>query len=278
MRCRLIGCLLLLFWKSVVLQAQNILPLSVGITVGAANYSGDLSYRAIELKQTKPALGATGMVGFNRFLWLRLSGIWFTLSASDADADDPIRNARNLSFRSRIWEGSAQVVVTLPLSRQVAPYLCGGVAVFGFNPKAKYQGEWVALQPLGTEGQGLGPAQMRTYRRSSWALPAGAGLRLKSGKHLEFFLEAAYRKTFTDYIDDVSGNYYSQTELLQKRAELAAALANRSAEVIGENNLFPAGSVRGNPKYNDGYYLLTFTAAWQLGSSESSRIERCYGF
>jgi len=278
MSCRFFGFLVLLLFASGVLQAQNTVPLSVGITVGAANYSGDLSYHAVELKQTKPALGVAGMVGFNRFLWLRLSGMWFTLSASDADAGDPVRNARNLSFRSRIWEGSAQVVFTVPLGRHFAPYLCGGVAVFGFNPKAKYQGEWVALQPLGTEGQGLGPAQMRTYRRSSWALPAGAGLRVKSGKHLEFFVEATYRKTFTDYIDDVSGNYYSQTELLQKRGELAAALANRSAEVIGENNLFPAGSVRGNPKYNDGYYLLTLTAAWQLGSSQSSRMERCYGF
>ena len=35
------------------------------------------------------------------------------------------------------------------------PYVTGGAAVFTFNPKAEYNGEWVALQPLGTEGQGL---------------------------------------------------------------------------------------------------------------------------
>lgn len=261
-----------------VMQAQNSYPLSIGLTVGAANYSGDLSYRPLELKQTKPAVGVTGMLGFNRFLWLRLSGMWFTLSATDADAADPIRNARNLSFRSRVWLGSAQALVTIPISRQLAPYLCGGVAVFRFNPKAKYQGQWIALQPLGTEGQGLGPAQMRKYSRSSWAIPFGAGLRLLSGEHLEYFAEATYGKTFTDFLDDVSGNYYSQTELLEKRGELSAALADRSAEVVGENNLFITGSARGNPKYSDGYFLLTLTAVWHIGNTGSSRYEKCYGF
>ncbi len=276
---RLLVCYLLLVVSATLPAQTNDYPYHIGLIAGAAHYSGDLTDRPLVPEQIRPALGITGGMMLNRFIGIRATGMWFTLSAADSHSEDPIRNARNLSFRSRIWEGSVQVVVMAAFGKQIiTPYLCGGVAAFRFNPKAKYNGEWVALQPLGTEGQGLHPLQMRKYKLSSWGLPIGLGCRYRLTKQLALFAEAAYRKTFTDYIDDVSTNYYSKTELIEKRGEVAAALSDRSSEVIGENNLFSAGSVRGNPNYNDGYFLLTFTAAWSLGNSQSSGLERCYKF
>jgi hypothetical protein len=34
-------------------------------------------------------------------------------------------------------------------------YLSMGAIFFKFNPKGKYLNEWLELQPIGTEGQGL---------------------------------------------------------------------------------------------------------------------------
>ncbi|HRK27785.1 MAG TPA: DUF6089 family protein [Chitinophagales bacterium] len=272
-----LGCL----FFGVAFGQQANFVYSVGIMAGIAQYSGDLSESPLQLPNLRPALGISAQARLTTWLGLRASGSWLTLTASDAHASDAIRQSRNLSFRSRIWEGSVQALLFAPLGRQViTPYLCGGVAVFRFNPRAYYQNQWVALQPLSTEGQGLTPFNMRRYRLSSWALPVGAGLACNLTKNLTLYAEAVYRRTFTDYIDDVSTTYFDPETLLQQRGATAAALANRSAEVIGENNLFPPGSVRGNPKYKDAYFLLTFTALWQLNSPASggSKFERCYAF
>ncbi len=89
------------------------------------------------------------------------------------------------------------------------PYLFGGVAVMHHNPKGENaSGNIVNLQPLRTEGQSSG------YALTQFVIPFGAGARYKLNKAFDIGLELGFRKTFTDYFDDVSGNYVANRSVL----------------------------------------------------------------
>ena len=62
-------------------------------------------------------------------------------------------------------------------------------------------------------------------------------------------MEVSYVKTFSDYIDDVSTNYISTSQL---SSQMAIDLADRS----NGNTGFVPGSQRGDSKQNDAYYHL----------------------
>jgi hypothetical protein len=83
---------------------------------------------------------------------------------------------------------------------------------------------------------------------------------IRAGKNedMRLGLEFGYRKTFTDYIDDVSTSYVDQTSLLNARGQTAVDLAWRCDEKSGGS--YPAaGTVRGNSKNKDGYYYVALT-------------------
>ena len=74
-------------------------------------------------------------------------------------------------------------------------------------------------------------------------------------------MEFSARKLFTDYIDDVSGNYADVRDIRGQRGELAAALADRSVEPkIGLE-----GRQRGNGKNNDTFMLLNVGLMYYFG-------------
>ena len=111
------------------------------------------------------------------------------------------------------------------------PFIFGGVSVFKFNPKTEYFGNIYELQPLGTEGQGTTAYPDRTpYKLTSWAIPFGAGIKLSLTKTVSIGLEWSFHKTFTDYLDDVSGQYADWALIRAESGPLAAALSNRMHE------------------------------------------------
>ena len=77
-------------------------------------------------------------------------------------------------------------------------YFFGGLAAFYNNPKAQLDGQWIALQPLNTENLD------KKYSRIQMALPVGFGFYYTFSRIHRFGLNAAWRFTFTDYIDDAS--------------------------------------------------------------------------
>ena len=75
-----------------------------------------------------------------------------------------------------------------------------GVAGYTGNPKGLDNNDnYVALQPLRTEGV--------DYNRGGIAIPFGLGARYKLNKSFDLGFEIGFRKTFNDYLDDVSTNY-----------------------------------------------------------------------
>lgn len=255
---------------------------SAGAMLGASNYNGDLSPAAWTLSETKPAFSVLGLLEANRFLSIRAGLTYTVLSGNDDNARSEALQMRNLHFKSPLWEGSIQVLIDfLGNKGRFVPYILGGVALFHFSPKAEYNGDWYDLQPLGTEGQGISTQQPRLYRLSGLAIPVGAGLRYRLNTQWAVGFEATYRRTFSDYIDDVSGYYYDNDALRNYRSELSAQLADRLGEYANNPDLhFTTNEQRGNPKTKDAYFLTGFTVYYSFGSMGKGGRERynCYDF
>ncbi|MBP6386346.1 MAG: hypothetical protein KA313_00425 [Pseudarcicella sp.] len=151
---------------------------------------------------------------------------------------------RNLHFRNDVKELSLVGVyefVPLPKNNQkraaFRPYIFGGLAVFSHSPKAKgvdsvgTQSKWIDLQPLATEGQGQPGYAPKVYSSINLAIPVGIGAKIKINNEFDFGIELGMRYTFSDYLDDVSGNYADISSLLStNQSGLSVAMANRSNE------------------------------------------------
>ncbi|GAB3823103.1 DUF6089 family protein [Pontibacter rugosus] len=251
---------------------------SVGVNVGAMNYFGDIvpepDFTSFRFKSTRPSVGLTytyrytprisGRAAFN---WGRVTGD-DALSASESEAENAGRYGRNLSFRNDIKEISVVGIVDLFENRSsfqrrpdFVPYAFAGVAVMHHNPKAYYDSStrrglssanniptgWYELQPLGTEGQyAEGDNYPEPYKRVQFVIPFGFGVRYKVDRYWDLALEVGWRKTFTDYIDDVSTTYASKANILAGGGEnptAAAILSDRSVEVLpGQAIADPSGT------------------------------------
>lgn len=209
--------------------------------------------------------------------WAVRGNLFFgRLSADDGLSSNLYRKGRNLSFRSNITDASLQIEYSLfnynirGLSRKLYRrrfnkrhniYLFTGISMFKFNPKAEFNGEWHDLQALSTEGQGL-EGGAKPYKLYSFSIPMGAGYKFLVSKNISIGIEVTFRKTFTDYIDDVSGSYYDNDLLRQQQGNLAADLADRNLYKEGQNR--PAGEARGNPNSNDNFAFILFTVNKRL--------------
>jgi len=216
------------------------------------------------------------VVGGEYYLTSRISAraelTYFNISGSDATANDD-RVERNLSFTSNNFEISTTGAFNLfPNGRRFYQrpgfniYGFAGIGIMYMNPKAEYQGDKVALQPLQTEGI--------KYSRFQPVIPYGLGARLKFGPFFNILIEGGYRKTFTDYLDDVSIKRYPDPAILS--SDQARALSDRRLERDPNYPISPGIGVRGNPDNDDGYFLLNVKVQYylpsQIGNSNKSRL------
>ncbi|MEZ4825277.1 MAG: DUF6089 family protein [Bacteroidia bacterium] len=236
----------------------------VGVAAGATNYLGDLD-DDLTFKFTKVGLGIDGSYRFNPFMSARLGFYRGYANATDASSNNLQRNRRNLSFRTPITEASFQVVFDfVPTDRNYAyrppytPYVFGGAAIFTYNPQAQLNGRWYDLQPMGTEGQFLPNPDGRypqPYALTQFAIPLGAGVRFAVSKNLDVELETGFRKTFTDYLDDVSG-LYPDLEELRAQNPTAALLSDRIDLATYPDGAAVVNGIRGDRTQTD-WYIFT---------------------
>jgi opacity protein-like surface antigen len=240
---------------------------------GAANYAGDLQSKSITLNQALFTVGAGISYEYSNKLMLR-AGIHFAqLNAQDKYQSNNLRRLRNLSFATNLWEvhTAAEFHFLGMQNRVFSPYVMGGVAVFNYNPYAYAPfaagGQKVFLRPLSTEGQGLTGTNKPTYSLTQIAIPFGVGVRMKLNDRIGVGAEFGYRKTFTDYIDDVSGTYVDRTILLTQRSPLAVQMAFRTPELPGHTtDSYPLpNTVRGGSA-KDNFYFMGFTISYRLSS------------
>lgn len=247
-------------------QKQRSVILVAG--TGTSTYLGELANPGDYL-DAKPNINIGLQYYLTSRINLRSEITWFTLEGSDAKSGSESRSPRNLSFKSNNIEFNVTGSISLFSNGNRyyrRPYFniygFGGLGFMYFNPKAEYQGQVYALQPLQTEGV--------DYKRSGFVLPFGLGARFKAGPNLNISIEGGYRITFTDYLDDVS-TVHKDVNLFTD--PIAASLSDRRPEI--SLPLAAPGYIRGNPDTNDGYFLLNVKAEyylpWDLGGQNSGR-------
>ena len=248
----------------------------IGLCGGVSFYMGDLNPKGV-FNGVRPAGGVLFRYNINPRFAVKATALFGSLHASDATTGD---RARNLSFHSPISEISAQVEINfLRLFNEkglnpFSPYLFAGIAVFSFNPQAEFNGNVYDLQPLGTEGQGLNMQDPVTkivydkerYGLTGFSIPFGLGMRVNFLKYYSVGLEWGFRKTFTDYIDDVSGKYVNRDFLIEYRSALIADLADRTTSMTpeGSPDYHKAGSARGNTENKDWYSFAVLSFSFKL--------------
>ncbi|MDB5196281.1 MAG: hypothetical protein JWP88_652 [Flaviaesturariibacter sp.] len=244
---------------------------SIGIFGGTSNYQGDLVGRAFVGRFTKAAIGPTISYAISERFSLRGGATWARISGDDRYNTKTYLQARNLNFESKLKELSLVGVYTFFNREDLrwSPYVFGGLALFHFNPYTHDSvGAIVNLKPLSTEGQGLTAyPDRKPYKLTQWAIPFGGGIKYALSDRFDIALEAGIRKTFTDYLDDVSKNYVDQADLLAERGQQAVDYAYRGDEVPGGNSNYPAkGAQRGASKGKDTYYFTGLHLTFHLGS------------
>jgi len=246
--------------------------LEAGLNAGVSNYRGDLSNNSVSLylKETNASAGIFASYHFNDIIALRIGGQFAIISGSDANAPSEEIRSRNLDFRSIIGEGHLAGEFYIPgyqpynLSRPLSPYLFVGIAGTYFNPQTDFEGETVSLQALGTEGQGM-PGFDPRYRKFAFSVPFGLGVKFAVTDKLNVGLELGLRRSFSDYLDDVSGSYVAYEQLLAGNGPLAAALGNRTGEYYGKEPVsVETGTPRGDQARGDWYYILGVTVSWNF--------------
>jgi hypothetical protein len=260
--------LLLISSLPLTLSAQNF---HFAARAGLANYQGDLQAKAVTLKGAK-FLGSFGAhYDLTEHITARTYISFATLAADDKNGTATMRQ-RNLNFNSNVfeWELSAQYNILSLNYNWYTPYLFAGIGVFNFKPYTFHTDTKSYLQPLGTEGQGL-PGGPKPYKLTQLNIPIGLGALYAINEDIRVGLELGYRKTFTDYIDDVSGEYYDEGALFAARGQTAVDLAYRGDEV-GAGPYPAAKTLRGSAKYKDGYYYAALTITVRSFIDQYKRI------
>lgn len=233
---------LLLLLSGGSLLAQNALQRSeVGLSFGGMNYLGDLNDQSM-LGRVNMAGGVSLRYCYDSRWSLALGGSYGHIEGGNPD----VIRRRNLSFRSSLIEGSLRAEfnffpygLVVSSQRRSTPYIFCGIGLFKFNPQAMVvdpatgETEWYDLQPLGTEGQGTAAyPERQKYQLIEVSMPFGFGYRWRLSPSMHLTVEYGWRKTWTDYLDDVSTTYVG-AELLNgtSAGSMAAVLADRSGEV-----------------------------------------------
>jgi hypothetical protein len=215
--------------------------------IGTSHYFGDLN-PSYDFGQAGLAAGAIIRYNLNRRLAIKIGGNYGNISGSDGFSEDIFQRNRNLSFRSKLYEGDASFEFNFlkyehgSKHNRFTPYIFAGVSLFSFNPEAEYQGQWYELQPLGTEGQFVG----EEYDLTQVALNYGFGLKFDLDFRWSVNLFVSTRRLFTDYLDDVSTTYADKQDLEEARLPIAIPLSDRSLNDSGQ-----FGNQRGNAQNND---------------------------
>lgn len=251
--------------------------------LGGANQIGTNGFKDLEWSLTRPALTAGLRYKLSPAFALHSHVTYGHVKGDDALTTEYFRNTRNLNFKSDIYELNVTFEASLLSHREgglyrlrgvkrssgfeMSAYAFAGIGVFHFNPKGEIGGEWYALQPLGTEGQGISPAR-EPYSRTQLCVPLGIGARYFFNRRWGVGIEMGIRKTFTDYIDDVSKTYYDNDAILQKNGPIAAALADKS--LLPNSEVTNVGQQRGDPRDNDAYLFAFFTLHYKLRTGRTN--------
>jgi len=246
----------------------------IGLFLGTGIFHGDVGYNSLKFgnidrlflnsnaKIKKDiAFGLIFRENLNNRMAMTIAIKKGVISAYDVNSEDLFIVQRNLDFKSNILELSSNFEFNFSNYRigskkfNKTLYVFTGISGFKFNPTGYYNGEWVELQPLGTEGQGsfLYPDREK-YKLFSIGIPIGIGYKFNIKTNFALNISWSWTLTRTDYIDDVSLDYVNPNIL----SEQAQNLANKS------NSIFPEGFQRGNSENMDKFGFFGISVVYKI--------------
>lgn len=275
---------LIIFASSISLSAQKLqtneklssqrwnFTLGLGMTqflsdLGGSKETGTHRLRDLDYQSSRYCFDL-GIEHFNKKNNLGISAgfNYARLYANDKYSKEINRRDRNLSVLTHIY--------TLDLHIIYAPFknirFYSGISGFYFEPTTQYNNQIYKLRSMGTEGQLLNGGK-NSYGKFSTSIPIGIQfkcLTFNKGKS-ELWLDIRTHKSFTDYLDDVSGYYADNNAIEAKNGKTAAALADRSTSQIP--GFSTAGAIRGNPNNNDNYSYLIFSIKTRIQFKSKDR-------
>ncbi len=272
------------------LSAQR--RLELGLSLGPTNYQGDLSSSNIQEMTNNVSLSGSlqGKYFFNDHWGIRSSFMYGRFKGDDATSTNKERNIRNLSFRNDIMDLSLCAEVNVfPFNAKeknnYTLFFFGGFSGFYSNPKAFYNNKWIALQPIGTEGQYLNKyPNLTPYSRTGLSLVSGGGIKVALNQQWHIVVEMSGYRAFSDYIDDVSGGAPSTYDFVEEGQVLASELSFRRREIPGEPKISAGEYTRGNKSIVDWYVTGGITVAYTIYDPGSGNMfkkgykGKCYQF
>jgi hypothetical protein len=274
-----------------------------GFTVGPMVFLGDLGghmgkgtpfLKDYNMNATKLSYGVYLAAHPNELLGFRLSVNFGKVDGDDnyiraKGGEEEARLDRNLNFKSNISEATLMLELyptvifedqPTEVTGRLRPYGVAGVGVFHFNPMGTYidpntsQPTWVYLQPLHTEGQGFPEyPDRKNYALTQLNIPLGVGIKYYFSEKVNLSFEVIHRKTFTDYLDDVSTKFVDPSlfaaNLPAGDAQIASAMSNKSPLRGVPGMLYTPGDKRGDPAQKDAYFTFGLKLGIRLGSDHS---------
>lgn len=281
--------------------------LEVGLNFGPTFFLGDLGgnrgygtkfVKDVNLELTKMMKGGYLTFYPNDWLGFRVAAQYTHVAGRDniinTNGENELwRKQRNLDFRSDMWEayGAIEFYPTLFFlgedyeKPRFQPYGFIGVGIFHFDPEGSItdnQGNktWHKLHPLRTEGQGMAEyPDKKPYQLTQINVPMGLGLRVVLSERMSTGVELLYRKTFTDYIDDVSTTYIDpnlfDAYLSPSDAIIARLIHDKTMGIITPGlNRYEPGTQRGNSKNMDAYFSVLAKIGFKIGPLEDNERNR----
>ncbi|MFT5336070.1 MAG: hypothetical protein ACI9YL_000062 [Luteibaculaceae bacterium] len=262
--------LLLLGFMFVCLFSGAQLRWDFGVGIAAANYLGDIggtkpigtrTVEDLQMKQTGLGYSVFARYAVSPLTFIRAGYTYGEISGADSLSPGTPRYARNLSFRNKLHEGSIVIeraiidnfyaMVKGGVKVDFRFYIFGGIAYYFGKPQANFNNQWYDLAPLKTEGQ------VTPYKTHGLSLPIGAGFNytvFHNNNVMRYGFRLGLRKTFTDYLDDVSFNYPDPAIFDEG---IGRELSDR--RIGGERYSPVSRGRRGNSTYKDVYLFAELT-------------------
>lgn len=209
---------------------------------------------------------------------------------NDNKTSEYFRSDRDISFRSPIQEVSARIEYKIrkergghiydlrgvrgQRGRKFATFFFVGIGAYHFNPKAKIDGSWVKLQPIGTEGQNYIETR-HPYSLYQVCIPMGFIAKYSINQKWAVSAEVGLRFLFTDYLDDVSTTYANPDLVAANDNTVSDAVAKLAADPAYKSHCYANGQYhyyneqRGDPYDNDFYMFLMISAHYRMKQNKS---------
>lgn len=264
-------------------KAQEV---ELGLIGGISVYSGDLSSKefGFYFEDANPAGGLYLRYRPTNRLALRVHGVFTKVSAVADVSGVGDEGGEPLNFQSKINEMGIQAELDLfylgdQNANHLAPYIYAGYSFISFDPEGERDGVFTRLQPLATEGQGIGGPNYAPvpYSLSEGVLNVGGGLRWRASDRIVVGVELGGRRVASDYLDDVSNTNVNYFDILENSGPIGADFSNPSIQNPGLED--DVNYVRGG-EFADWFFIGGVTVGIIIGEGRGGGRGQtgCYKF